>query len=203
MDSPQDAEKIFIDEQELMLDGFRLGKQIYDSGFRPDFIVGIWRGGSAVGIVVQECLQYLGVETDHIAIRTSYRGMQNYPEMLRNSDRIRVHGLDYLEGRLDCEHRLLLVDDVFSSGNSVTAVKQKLHRKLRQNTPTDIRVAAAWYRPVKGRHGPDYHVNRTDHWLVLPYELSGLSVADIRRFKPWALPMVESVLQKGGVADDD
>ena len=36
-----------------------------------DFIVGLWRGGSPVGIGVQDCLEYLGVETDHIAIRTS------------------------------------------------------------------------------------------------------------------------------------
>jgi hypothetical protein len=30
------------------------------------------------GGMVQQCLQYLGVETDHIAIRTSYRGMSDY-----------------------------------------------------------------------------------------------------------------------------
>jgi hypoxanthine phosphoribosyltransferase len=63
--------KRYIQEQELLEDSFRLAVQIYESGYRPDFIVGVWRGGSAVGIYVQECLQYLGVKTDHIAIRTS------------------------------------------------------------------------------------------------------------------------------------
>ena len=67
-------QKRFIAEQDLLEDSYRLAVQIFDSGFRPDFIVGVWRGGSTVGIYVQECLQYLGVETDHIAIRTSYRG---------------------------------------------------------------------------------------------------------------------------------
>jgi hypoxanthine phosphoribosyltransferase len=38
---------------------------------RPSFIVGVWRGGTPVGIAVQEILDYLGVQTDHISIRTS------------------------------------------------------------------------------------------------------------------------------------
>lgn len=188
------AKKRYVDEQSLMLDGFRLGKQVHDSGFNPDFIVGIWRGGSAVGIVVQECLQYLGIETDHIAIRTSYRGMENYPEMVRNSDRIRVHGLEYLVERLDADHRLLLVDDVYSSGNSLQAVQERLRRKLRQNMPQEVRLAAAWYRPVAGRKPPDFWVNETTDWLVLPYELTGLTLDEIRSHKPWAAPILEPLV---------
>jgi len=73
------VDKVFVDVEDLLVDSFRLGAKVYASGFRPNFIVGIWRGGSPVGIVVQELLSYLGVETDHIAIRTSsYSGMQTY-----------------------------------------------------------------------------------------------------------------------------
>jgi len=38
--------KLFISAQELLEDSFRLGAQIIASGFCPDFIVGIWRGGA-------------------------------------------------------------------------------------------------------------------------------------------------------------
>ena len=72
----------FLDENQLIEDAFRLGVQVFESGFRPNFIVGLWRGGSAVGIYVQECLQTLGVKTDHIALRTSYRGMEHYDTMI-------------------------------------------------------------------------------------------------------------------------
>ena len=194
MKLPPKTEKIYIDELSLLLDGYRLGRQIYASGFHPDFIVGIWRGGSAVGIVVQECLQYYGIQSDHIAIRTAYKGMQYYDDMIKNSVGIEVHGLEYLEDRLESEHQLLLVDDVFSSGHSIQAVKEKLRRKLRQNMPEEIRVATVWYRPVTGRPAPDYFVNETDRWLVLPYELSGLSLAEIRAHKPRAAPMLESIV---------
>ena len=60
-------DKLFIHAEEQLLDSYRLGVKIYTSGFRPDFIVGLWRGGSPVGIGVQDCLEYLGVETDHIS----------------------------------------------------------------------------------------------------------------------------------------
>ena len=46
-------DKRFIGEQELLEDSYRLARKIYRSGFRPDFIVGVWRGGSTVGIYVQ------------------------------------------------------------------------------------------------------------------------------------------------------
>ncbi len=192
--------KIFVEEQALILDSFRLGCKVHASGFRPDFIVGIWRGGSAVGIVVQECLQYFHVETDHIAIRTSYRGMQQYSDMVKQSDGIRVHGLEYLQERLRLEHRLLLVDDVFSSGRSIGAVKRRLQQKLRRNMPHDIRTAAVWHRSVEDCPAPDYYVNKTDSWLVLPYELSGLSLEEIRTHKPWAASELETMLQPDGTA---
>ena len=193
MKLPPKTEKFYIDELSLLLDGYRLGRQIYASGFHPDFIVGIWRGGSAVGIVVQECLQYYGIQSDHIAIRTAYKGMQYYDDMIKNSVGIGVHGLEYLEDRLESEHRLLLVDDVFSSGHSIQAVKEKLRRKLRRNMPKDTRVGAVWYRSVAGRSAPEYFVNETDKWLVLPYEFSGLSLDEIRNHKGWAAPLLETM----------
>ena len=117
IDRDVNVKKRFIEEEELLEEGFRLAVEIFDSGFRPDFIVGIG-GGSTVGIYVQECLQYLGVKTDHIAIRTSYRGQPSYGELIDNPERIRVHGLQYLFENLDREDKLLIVDDVLSSATT-------------------------------------------------------------------------------------
>ena len=52
--------KKYITADELLLDSFKLGVDIYNSGFRPNFIVGVWRGGTPVGIAIQEILAYLG-----------------------------------------------------------------------------------------------------------------------------------------------
>jgi len=177
--------KKFVTANDLLLDSFRLAASIYEAGFRPDFLVGLWRGGSAVGIAVQEGLEHFGVSTDHIAIRTSYSGPADYQQMVSKAESIRVHGLQYLLENLCAEHSMLIVDDVYSSGSSVTAVIEQLSRKTRRNLPRDIRTATVWYRPTERTvRPPDYYLHETHDWLVLPYELSGLSIDELRQNKP-------------------
>ena len=171
--------KKYIAANDLLLDSFRLAVSIYESGFRPDFLVGLWRGGSAVGIAVQEGLDYLGIATDHIAVRTSYTGPESYGNVAAGQ-KIRVHGLRYLLDKVCAAHSLLIVDDVYSTGNSVNAVVKKLARRARRNLPHDIRRAAVWYRPAeRTRMQPEYFIHETKDWLVLPYELKGLSLEDV------------------------
>ncbi|MEK9823255.1 MAG: phosphoribosyltransferase family protein [Gammaproteobacteria bacterium] len=187
--------KQFLSEQQVMEDAFRLGVQIYRSGFRPSFIVGLWRGGSTIGIYVQECLQTLGIQTDHIALRTSYEGAPHYEQMVNNPDReIRVHGTQYLLEQLNSDDNLLIVDDVFSTGLNVEAVIQRLRGRLKRNMPDDTRVATLYYKPGSRRidRDPDYFLHETDNWLVLPYELSGLSNDEIRLHKPVAWELLQA-----------
>ena len=84
-------QKVFLDSEALLLDSFRLGAMILNSGFIPTYMIAVWRGGTPVGVAVQEILQFHGVNTDHIAIRTS-----SYSGIDEQSDRIAVHGLNYL-----------------------------------------------------------------------------------------------------------
>ena len=175
----------FIAANDLLLDSFQLSANICEAGFKPDFLVGLWRGGSAVGIAVQEGLDYFGIKTDHIAIRTSYTGQKNYSQMVDKADSIRVHGLQYLLENLCNEHSLLIVDDVYSTGSSVNAVIETLSRRTRRNLPHDIRIATVWYRPTERTiRPPDYFVHETSDWLILPYELSGLSIDELHDHKP-------------------
>ena len=188
--------KRFVTESALLEDAFRLAVQIANSGLRPTMIVGLWRGGSTVGIYVQECLQRLGIETDHIALRTSYRGLSSYREMVDHADsEIRVHGTQYLLETLNREDSLLIVDDVFGSGSTMHAVIRRLTSRLKRNSPHEIRSAVVWYKPAENRTGrpPDFHVNETDEWLVMPYELVGLAEHEIRANKPWLGPILDSL----------
>lgn len=184
--------KTYIAANDLLLDSFQLAVNIVNSGFKPDFLVGLWRGGSAVGIAVQEGLEFLGCKTDHIAIRTSYRGQDDYSEMVNKADSIRAHGLRYLHERVCAENSMLIVDDVYSTGSSVNAVIQQLSRKSRRNLPQDIRIATVWYRPTdRTLRTPDFYVHETADWLILPYELSGLSLAELREHKPEIQPVID------------
>lgn len=173
-------EKRFITANELLLDSFKLGEQIYQRGFRPHFIVGVWRGGSPVGIAVQEYLECVGVPTDHIAIRTS-----SYYGIDQQSKEIRVHGLDYIVQNVDADQELLIVDDVFDSGRSIQAIIHEIKRKSRRNTPNTIKVACPWYKPTRNLTDikPDFYLHATDAWLVFPHELCGLTPTEIAEGK--------------------
>ena len=182
----------FIAADDLLQDSFQLAANIYEADFEPDFLVGLWRGGSAVGIAVQEGLDYFGTKTDHIAIRTSYTGAPGYSQMVNKADAIRVHGMQYLLENLSAHHSLLIVDDVYSTGSSVNAVIKQLAKKTRRNLPQDIRIATVWYRPTeKTLRTPDYFVHKTDDWLVLPYELSGFSIDELRKNRPEMLGLID------------
>ncbi len=174
-------EKIYLTAQDLLLDSFELGIRIFKSGFRPSFIIGIWRGGTPVGIAVQEILDHLGVETDHIAIRTS-----SYYGIDKREKKVRVHGLEYVVRNANWEDGLLIVDDVLDTGNSLKAILEALKAIMRRNLPRDVRIATAWYKPKKNVTDivPDFYIHETDDWLVFPHELDGLTREEIFANKP-------------------
>ena len=175
------TEKLYLDAQILLEDSFKLAADIYHSGFRPTFIVAVWRGGAPIGIAVQEYFAYRGVTTDHIAIRTSaYQGID------QRSRQVAVYGLSYLIKNLTFEDRLLIVDDVFDTGHTVAAIIDAISSKLRRNTPEDIRVAVPYYKPARNQTElvPDYYLHETDRWLKYPHSLEGLSIEEIKAHHP-------------------
>jgi uncharacterized protein len=174
-------EKVFISAESLLRDSMELATRIVRSGFRPSFLVAVWRGGAPIGITVQEVLEYHGIHADHIAIRTSsYSGIDNQAKT------VRVHALDYLVSRLSAEDQLLLVDDVFDSGLSIEAIMQELASRCRRNLPGEVRIATTYYKPERNRSAlkPDYYVRETSQWLVFPHELQGLTRQEILDHKP-------------------
>ena len=188
-------DKHFVSEETHLLDGYRLGTQIYASGFRPTFIVGLWRGGAVVGMVVQECLATLGVPTDHITLRTSYRGRAEYESTLKGERDIRVHGKQYLLETMNAEDSLLIVDDVYSSGRHTQAVVDSLRSGLKKNFPEDVRVASVWLRKSgasRAETRPDFVVHETDRWIVLPFEVNDLTPEEIKTHRPYLEALLTS-----------
>ena len=174
-------EKIFISAESLLHDSLELGLQVVRSGYRPTFLVGVWRGGAPIGITVQEVLEYHGHECDHIAIRTS-----SYAGLDQRAKTVRVHAIDYLVSRLSAEDRLLLIDDVFDTGLSLEAAINELRKRCRRNLPENIRIATAYFKPSRNNSSlkPDYFVRSTDQWLVFPHEMQGLTREEILTHKP-------------------
>jgi hypoxanthine phosphoribosyltransferase len=174
-------EKLFISANSLLSDSMELARRVVASGFRPTFLVAMWRGGAPIGIAVQEVLEYYSIEVDHIAIRTS-----SYIGIDTQAKTVRVHAIDYLVSRLTAEDKLLLVDDVFDSGRSLEAAIAELKARCRRNFPEQYRIATVYYKSSRNRSSllPDYYVLDTDKWLVFPHELVGLTKQEILEHKP-------------------
>ena len=182
-------QKTVLSAQELLEDSFRLGGMILDSGFRPTLIVAIWRGGTPVGMAVQELLSYAGIDSDHIAIRTaSYTGVDE------RSGQVAIYGLDYIINKINVEDRVLIVDDVFDTGNTIAAVIGEMQRRARDNMAADVRIAVPWFKPARNQTTlrPDYFVHETDEWLVFPHELDALDAEELRQHRPELARVIES-----------
>lgn len=190
------SEKQYLSAQGLLEDSFALAAQILASGFRPTFMIAVWRGGAPVGIAVQEFLAYHGVETDNIAIRTS-----SYAAGIdQQAKEVKVHGLNYLMKNVCHEDSLLIVDDVFDTGRSIEAIIDELQRRTRLNTPHDIRVAVPYYKPSRNQTGrvPDYYIHETEAWLKYPHSLEGLTNAEIKQGRPDLYEIIKDHLPKEG-----
>ena len=162
-------DKLFIKADKLLEDSFKLAWEVYESGYRPNYIIGVWRGGAPVGIAVQEFLDVLGVASDHIAIRTSY-----YTGIDKRDKNVKVYRLNYMIKKLQSKDSLLIVDDVHDTGLSIEQVISDLKEACEQNIP-EIRVATPYFKPTKNKTNrkPDYYIHETDKWLVFPHELEG------------------------------
>ncbi|QFU77891.1 hypoxanthine phosphoribosyltransferase [Halioglobus maricola] len=173
-------EKTYISANQLLVDSYELALNVLDSDFRPDYIVGVWRGGAPVGIAIQELLKYAGHETDHIAIRTSH-----YTGINQTSESVIVHGLHYLIEHVNSDDNVLIVDDVFDSGRSIQQVIWDLEAKCRRNTP-NFRIATPYFKPSNNKTElvPDYYLYETNEWLVFPHELEGLTAEEVLEDKP-------------------
>ena len=173
-------EKTVLSAQDLLEDSVELGIKILESGFEPTMIIAIWRGGTPVGMSVQEVMAYCGIESDHIAIRTSsYAGVDQ-------RGAVAVHGLNYIIKKICHDDRVLIVDDVFDTGNTIVAVIDELTRRARGNTPEDIRVAVPWFKPSRNETDivPDYYLRETAEWLVFPHELDALTPEELADSRP-------------------
>ncbi len=182
-------EKHYIRSEDLIQDSFRLAWQVYEDGYRPNYIIGVWRGGAPIGIAVQEFFSVLGVPSDHISIRTShYRGIDD-----RNSE-VQVYGLNYVIKQVESDDSLLIVDDVHDTGVSIEKIVSDLQAACKKNTP-EIRVATPYFKPSKNKTSrpPDYYLHETDKWLVFPHELDGLSIEEIRANKPEVSDLIEKI----------
>jgi len=170
------GKKIFINANTLLLDSFTLARQIYESNFSPNLLIGIWRGGTPPGIAIHEFLTLKGLDLDHTVIKIqSYKGIDHYGE-------VRIDGLDYILSIINQKDKILIVDDIFDTGRTLKALIQNIQEKAKGKKPR-IKIATIFYKPTKNETNmvPDYYLKVVNQWVIFPHELKGLTQEEIRQ----------------------
>lgn len=156
----------------FLLDTFRLGRKVYESGFRPKHVLSIWRGGTPVGLGVDGYFRTRGIFLNHTTIATeSYTGVREQGE-------VTVKGLEHVIDVVCREDGLLIVDDVLESGNTIRRIVEVLRERARANMPRDIRVATVHRKPERVQFDDVPAICLEDLpgdvWIDYPHELADL-----------------------------
>lgn len=164
--------KQYIGANDYLQDNWRLAAAVRKSGWRPDFILGLWRGGAPVAIAVHEFLKETGWDVQHIPLKcASYTGIG-----LNDGEVVFTHG-EMVFGMFRKGDKVLVVDDVFDTGKTAVAVKRKMDA-----IGVDMRMACVYWKPEKNKTvmSPDYFVRDVGgRWIVFPHEISGLTEAEV------------------------
>ncbi|MEE1291658.1 MAG: hypothetical protein UHW86_11595 [Spirochaetota bacterium] len=164
----------FIEAQQLLLDSFKLGKKLYDAGFIPTHAISLWRGGTPVGLGVDNFFRLKGHFITHTTVATaSYSGINSQDEII-------IKGLEHLIERISREDKLLIIDDIYDSGETIDALINTIKKMARANTPETI-VVACVYNKIRSRRVslPITAVtDKENHWISFPHEISDLHFPD-------------------------
>jgi hypoxanthine phosphoribosyltransferase len=130
-----------------------LAEQVAADGFRPDFILGISRGG----LLVAGALAYsLGVKNTFTMSVEFYTGIDERLDMPMILPPV-PHLVDLHESRV------LVADDVADTGQTLVLVKEFLEGKV-----DEVKIACLYEKPRSVVHC-DYVWERTDRWIVFPW----------------------------------
>ena len=130
------TDKIFLSADQQLRDSFRMARAIYDSGWHPDFLVGLWRGGTPIAIAIHEYFVVKGVRLLHMPVKcSSYTGSKQTHELQ----------IDFPENFMDNIHegsKVLIVDDTFDSGLTTAKLKEIIAAR-----GADVRIAVLIWKP--------------------------------------------------------
>ena len=170
-------DKHYLSADEYLRDTWRLAAAVRESGWQPDILIALWRGGAPVGVALHEYFKVIGWKLQHIPLKcASYTGIGENPGGVAFT-----HG-DIVFGMLRKGDKVLVVDDIFDTGKTAAAVKRRI-----DEIGAEMRMACVYWKPEKNKTNlrPDYFVKDVGlDWIVFPHEIEGLTQEEVRTKDP-------------------
>ena len=135
---------------ELLLN---LASTVRKSGFEPEIIVGVSRGGWPPARVMSDLLENPNVASVAAEFYVGVAETKGKP-VITQPVSVSVKG-----------KRVLVVDDVADTGESLRLVRSYLE----EQGATEVRTATIYYKPWSVMI-PDYYEKETRSWIIFPWE---------------------------------
>ena len=181
-----EAKKHYLSANDYQRDMWRLAAKIRTSGWRPDFLVGLWRGGAPAAIAVHEFFRATGWDIKHVPLKcASYTGIgQNEGQV------VFTHG-EMIFGMFRTGDKVLFIDDVFDTGKTAAAVHAKM-----QELGVEMKLACVYWKPGKNKTNltPDFITRDIGNdWIVFPHEIEGLTRDELAEKDPELAALISGV----------
>lgn len=179
--------KEFLDYHVVRDNGFALAKKIIDAGYIPDIIYTSMRGGAYLGNVISEMFKVLHKNEKTILYSTVVA--HSYSDV-KTSSKVILDGWTYPPEKLSKDAKILLVDDIFDSGETINFLVRDLLKKglsklnikvavhdykRRHSREDNLEVTPDWYARVH-----DIYKDEDDIWIhYTSHELVGLTLAEL------------------------
>lgn len=161
-----------------------LARKVAASGYQPDIIVAIGRGGWVPGRILSDFLDQMNL--------TSFK-IEHYRNTLKmKAARVRYPLAADVAGR-----HVLLVDDVADSGETFALALAHLNRR---GAPSEVRSAVLHYK-TSSPYVPDYYAKKVVkwRWIIYPWALAEDVGGFIRAMDP--RPATAAELERRLAAD--
>ena len=176
--------KVYIDPKDYLHDIWRLGRQIFDSPWRPDILIALWRGGAIPGVAVHEFLKVKGLALPHKPVKcSSYTGIETSETTVTFDE----HAAQVFAS-LKPGTKVLVVDDVFDTGRTAAAIHARM-----ADIGCDMRFACVYWKPEKNATSftPDFFVKKLNQWIVYPHEIEGLTPEEVALKDPFLAELLK------------
>jgi hypoxanthine phosphoribosyltransferase len=152
-DGPADVEREVLTWSAFGTASIELAQQVVDSGFRPDIVLAVARGGLTVAGALGYALNVKNCFAISVEYYTGINTRLDVPVVLPPMpDLVAVQNLD-----------VLIVDDVADTGDTLAMVHEIVHDVVRE-----ARSAVLYCKP-RSVISPTYVWKETDRWITFPW----------------------------------
>lgn len=176
-------EFINVSPEEALIHTERIARKVVESGYRPDVIIAILRGGVVLARLLSDLLNIRDIKIMRVV----------HYDALESKKVAEI--VEPINCRLD-GMRVLLVDDVADTGESLIVARDH----ILERGAAEVRIATMHYKPWS-KLKPDYYSEETEAWVVYFWEYAETLNYFMKRFSDKGQDYIFELIRKAKIPE--